>query len=291
MACAPAHAGSQTAGASSPPSHILGEEEVRTIIVLGFPVDVKVRELQNLLRWWPGYESSQINFKGDQPMGFALFSTTASAMAARNALQNLIFDAKSQSVLRAEMAKKNLFVKRGVSDLPSYDGIKPNGRGESVLMFPPYALPPATPTTLMAMHCLPWPPPSYPPPNCLFDPYLQAQSSYTSSMTSMATSPSGYAPVQNTKDNPPCNTLFIGNLGESTNEAEIRGLFENQPSFRQMKILRQHNGPICFVEFAVSASTCALTSNQHVSHRSDVALVLPVTPQSTLPAPSLAFKS
>ena len=32
-------------------------------------------------------------------------------------------------------------------------------------------------------------------------------------------------PLQNTKDNPPCNTLFIGNLGENINEEELRGLF------------------------------------------------------------------
>jgi hypothetical protein len=37
--------------------------------------------------------------------------------------------------------------------------------------------------------------------------------------------PRGYAPISNTKDNPPCNTLFIGNLGDSVNEAEMRGLF------------------------------------------------------------------
>lgn len=37
--------------------------------------------------------------------------------------------------------------------------------------------------------------------------------------------PRGYAPISNTKDNPPCNTLFIGNLGDGVNEAEIRGLF------------------------------------------------------------------
>lgn len=30
--------------------------------------------------------------------------------------------------------------------------------------------------------------------------------------------------IQNTKDNPPCNTLFIGNLGENVNEEELRGL-------------------------------------------------------------------
>lgn len=27
------------------------------------------------------------------------------------------------------------------------------------------------------------------------------------------------------QDNPPCNTLFIGNLGDSVSEAELRGLF------------------------------------------------------------------
>lgn len=37
--------------------------------------------------------------------------------------------------------------------------------------------------------------------------------------------PRGYAPITNTKDNPPCNTLFIGNLGDSVSEAEMRGLF------------------------------------------------------------------
>jgi hypothetical protein len=34
--------------------------------------------------------------------------------------------------------------------------------------------------------------------------------------------------IQNTKDNPPCNTLFIGNLGEAVNETELRGLFSGQ---------------------------------------------------------------
>ncbi|MCO5581210.1 hypothetical protein L7F22_035088 [Adiantum nelumboides] len=90
-------------------------DQVRTIFVLGFPPDVKERELQNLLRWWPGYEASQMNFKGEQPMGFALFSSAVMALSARDALQNLVFDPDTNSVLRAEMAKKNLYVKRGKS--------------------------------------------------------------------------------------------------------------------------------------------------------------------------------
>ncbi|KAM7275333.1 hypothetical protein ACFE04_017199 [Oxalis oulophora] len=88
-------------------------DEVRTIFITGLPDDVKERELQNLLRWLPGYEASQVNFKGEKPMGFALFSSGQCAIAAREALQELIFDADSKSVLHTEMAKKNLFVKRG----------------------------------------------------------------------------------------------------------------------------------------------------------------------------------
>ncbi|MBA0695260.1 hypothetical protein Gotri_003211 [Gossypium trilobum] len=61
--------------------------------------------------------------------------------------------------------------------------------------------------------------------------------------------PSSYVPVQNTKDNPPCNTLFIGNLGENINEEELRGLFSAQPGFKQMKILRQERHTVCFIEF------------------------------------------
>ncbi|WJX42686.1 hypothetical protein P8452_29889 [Trifolium repens] len=55
----------------------------------------------------------------------------------------------------------------------------------------------------------------------------------------------------NTKDNPPCNTLFIGNLGENLNEDEVRGLFSVQPGFKQMKIIRQERHTVCFIEFEV----------------------------------------
>jgi hypothetical protein len=41
--------------------------------------------------------------------------------------------------------------------------------------------------------------------------------------------PVGYAPVSNTRDNPPCNTLFIGNLGDAVQEADLHVLFGGQP--------------------------------------------------------------
>ncbi|GAQ87880.1 hypothetical protein KFL_003850010 [Klebsormidium nitens] len=91
------------------------QDEIRTIFVLGFPRDMKERELHNLLRWWPGYVACQLTQgSGDQQaMGFALFETAAMATAAKDALQNLVFDGETNSVLRAEMAKKNLYVRKG----------------------------------------------------------------------------------------------------------------------------------------------------------------------------------
>ena len=57
---------------------------------------MKERELQNLLRWLPGYEASQVNYKGEKAMGFALFSCAQHAIAAKDALQvnslRMLFD-------------------------------------------------------------------------------------------------------------------------------------------------------------------------------------------------------
>ncbi|XVF74966.1 hypothetical protein PTKIN_Ptkin13bG0151600 [Pterospermum kingtungense] len=201
------------------PSH----DEVRTIFITGLPEDVKERELQNLLRWLPGYEASQVNYKGEKPMGFALFSNAQLAIAAKDALQEMVFDAESKSVLHIEMAKKNLFVKRGiVADSNAYDQSKRLRTGgdysHSAYTTPSPFHPPPAPVWGPHGYMAPTPPP--------YDPY----GGYPVPPVPMPTpapvpAPSSYVPVQNTKDNPPCNTLFIGNLGENINEEELRGLF------------------------------------------------------------------
>lgn len=218
-------------------------DEVRTIFISGLPVDVKERELQNLLRWLPGFEASQINYKGEQPMGFALFSTGQLAMAARDALQDMVFDAEAKSVLHTEMAKKNLFVKRGVSaDSGSFDQSKRMRTG-----------------TDHAHTGYPSPAPFHPVPAPVWGPqgYMAPPAPYAAYPVQQVPLPApapvpahtGYAPVQNAKDNPPCNTLFIGNLGENVIEEELRGLFSTQPGYKQMKILRHERNTVCFIEF------------------------------------------
>ncbi|THG05349.1 hypothetical protein TEA_002644 [Camellia sinensis var. sinensis] len=55
--------------------------------------------------------NDEVNCKGEHPMGFALFTTPPFAIAAKDGLQEMVFDEESKSILHTEMAKKNLFVK------------------------------------------------------------------------------------------------------------------------------------------------------------------------------------
>uniref|UniRef100_A0A2N9FH15 RRM domain-containing protein n=1 Tax=Fagus sylvatica TaxID=28930 RepID=A0A2N9FH15_FAGSY len=146
-------------------------DEVRTIFITGLPEDVKERELQNLLRWLPGYEASQVNFKGEKPMGFALFSAAHLALAAKDALQDMVFDAESKSVLHTEMAKKNLFVKRGiVADSSPYDQskrLRTGGDYTHTGYTSPSPFHPPPPPHVWGPHGYMAPPPPPPP----YDPY------------------------------------------------------------------------------------------------------------------------
>ncbi|KAM3379958.1 RNA-binding protein with multiple splicing 2 [Capsicum galapagoense] len=237
--------------AAPPHHHPMPIDEVRTIFISGLPQDVKERELVNLLRWLPGYEASQLNFKGEVPMGFALFSNHQCAIGAKDAIQGLVFDTEGKCVLHTEMAKKNLFVKRGiVADSNAHDPSKRMRTGgdythtgySSPSPFHPPPAPVWAPHGLCLRYITQGPPP--------YNPY----GGYPVAHMPMPTpapvpAPSSYAPVQNTKDNPPCNTLFIGNLGENINEEELRGLISGQPGFKQMKVLRQERHTVCFIEF------------------------------------------
>ncbi|CAM8898740.1 unnamed protein product [Rhodiola kirilowii] len=236
---------------SHPPPYLSDNpnDEIRTVFITGLPEDVKERELQNLLRWFPGYEASQVNAKGEHPLGFALFSTPHYALSARDTLQDLIFDAEAKAVLHTEMAKKNLFVKRGiVADTNSYDQSKRLRTGGDYT-HAGYSSP-------SPFHAPPAPPPVWGPHGYMaqapqqYDPYGgYSMAPVPMSAPAPIPAPSSYVPIQNVKDNPPCNTLFIGNLGENINEEELRGLISGQPGFKQMKVLRQERHTVCFIEF------------------------------------------
>ena len=71
-------------------------------------------------------------------------------------------------------------------------------------------------------------------------------------------------PANPADQNPPCNTLYVGNLPPDATEQELRQLFANQQGFRRLSFRNKNSngnghGPMCFVEFDdVSFATVAL---------------------------------
>ncbi|KAG8158115.1 hypothetical protein KVR01_011876 [Diaporthe batatas] len=59
--------------------------------------------------------------------------------------------------------------------------------------------------------------------------------------------------------NPPCNTLYVGNLPMDSNEDELKNIFSRQRGYKRLCFRLKANGPMCFVEFDdISSATRAL---------------------------------
>lgn len=71
-------------------------------------------------------------------------------------------------------------------------------------------------------------------------------------------------PANPADQNPPCNTLYVGNLPPDATEQELRQLFGSQKGFKRLSFRNKNNnnsghGPMCFVEFEdVAHATRAL---------------------------------
>lgn len=158
----------------------------------GFPNDMKERELFNMVRFTPGFQDCQLSWKNNQAQGFALYDSSHNAHGAVQMIAHVQFD--ENSVLRAEVARKNMFIKN--------DGTGPSSKRTRYASG--YNAPPA------------------------------ASWSVTTAGTANVApvQPQGFQPVANLNDNPPCNTLFVGNLADTVSEPELQGLFGTQPGFK-----------------------------------------------------------
>lgn len=56
-------------------------------------------------------------------------------------------------------------------------------------------------------------------------------------------------PANPADQNPPCNTLYVGNLPPDTQEEELKELFSTRAGYRRLCFRAKSNGPMCFVEF------------------------------------------
>ncbi|KAJ3365372.1 hypothetical protein GGF31_008557 [Allomyces arbusculus] len=111
-----------------PPPHTAAQEDITTIFVVGFPPDMHEREFQNMFIFSPGFEAATLKIPTRDEMegaggahkkqiiGFAKFRTRLQALEARDILSGRKVDADRGSVLKAEMARKNLIAKRGLAN-------------------------------------------------------------------------------------------------------------------------------------------------------------------------------
>ncbi|KUI73154.1 Cell wall integrity protein scw1 [Cytospora mali] len=66
-------------------------------------------------------------------------------------------------------------------------------------------------------------------------------------------------PANPADQNPPCNTLYVGNLPLGTSEDELKAIFSRQRGYKRLCFRAKSNGPMCFVEFEdISFATKAL---------------------------------
>lgn len=58
-----------------------------------------------------------------------------------------------------------------------------------------------------------------------------------------------YPPINPADQNPPCNTLYVGNLPIETSEDELKTIFSRARGYKRLCFRTKQNGPMCFVEF------------------------------------------
>jgi hypothetical protein len=58
-----------------------------------------------------------------------------------------------------------------------------------------------------------------------------------------------YPPINPADQNPPCNTLYVGNLPMDTSEDELKSIFMKARGYKRLCFRIKSNGPMCFVEF------------------------------------------
>ncbi|KAK6128694.1 hypothetical protein DH2020_037544 [Rehmannia glutinosa] len=250
------------------------QDQLRTLFVAGLPEDVKPREIYNLFRECPGYQSSNLRpptSSNNQPFAFATFADQQSAVMALHALNGMVFDLEKGSTLYIDLAKSNSRSKRlraddgsqgsekrlkgyaafSRSDDPGVGSIHTPGMGNSAYNTIGY---PSTQSfrnvdggsmsgasssrvARSAWHVL-----------------LSKLTWWSYLAHTRAWS------VQYLKTGTPCPTIFVANLGPTSSEEELMQVFSRCRGFLKLKMQSTYGAPVAFVDFQDTAcSTEALS--------------------------------
>ncbi|XP_052197456.1 RNA-binding protein L [Diospyros lotus] len=232
-------------------------DHVRTLFVAGLPEDVKPREIYNLFREFPGYESSHLRTatSSSQPFAFAVFMDQQSAVTALQALNGMVFDLEKGSTLYIDLAKSNSRSKRSRID----DG-KPGSekRIRESATFARGGSDTGVGSILM-------PGIGNSAYNTIGYPSTQSYANFEGRALNEATTAkmnNSSAPHMS-QNVTPCPTLFVASLGPTCSEEELIQVFSSCPGFLKLKMQSTYGAPVAFVDFRDTAcSTEALSRLQ-----------------------------
>ncbi|EOA26399.1 hypothetical protein CARUB_v10023763mg [Capsella rubella] len=227
------------------PTHasIGARDEVRTLFVAGLPEDVKPREIYNLFREFPGYETSHLRSSdGAKPFAFAVFSDLQSAVAVMHALNGMVFDLENHSTLHIDLAKSNPKSKRTRTDDGWQSLKKPKSwRTTTESGFGSFHTPGMSSSAYNTIG------------------YSHTQSQGIANVVRRAPTTG----KSNTNVADPCPTLFLANMGPNCTEAELVQVFSRCRGFLKLKIQGTYGTPVAFVDFQdISCSSEALHTLQ-----------------------------
>lgn len=218
-------------------------DEVRTLFVAGLPPDVKSREIYNLFREFPGYESSHLRTSSSttQPFAFAVFLDQQSAVGAMHALNGLVFDLEKNSTLHIDLAKSNSRSKRSRTD---------DGRSGSEKRIKGYSAFPGgnSDSGVDSMYMPGMGNSAY---NTIGYPSTQSHGSFDGGAVNYSTAAKHNTPRNVT----PCPTLFVASLGPTASEQELVQVFSRCPGYLKLKMQKMHGSPVAFVDFQDTASS------------------------------------
>ncbi|KAL7609800.1 uncharacterized protein LOC111911608 [Lactuca sativa] len=222
------------------------QDEVRTLFIAGLPEDVKPREIYNLFREFPGYESCHLRSPSatqTQPFGFAVFMDQPSALAALHTLNGMVFDLEKGSTLHIDLAKSNSRSKRSRDDDRHGSDKRAKGSSSFSRGF------------------------SDPGVGSIHMPGLSNSAYNTIGYPSAQSHGSFEARTENTSrlrnsSAPPCPTIFVANLGQGCTEQELNQVFSRCRGFLKLKMQSTYGTPVAFVDFDDTA--CSSEALNHL---------------------------
>ncbi|XP_061374624.1 uncharacterized protein LOC133316850 [Gastrolobium bilobum] len=207
---------------------------INTLFVSGLPDDVKAREIHNLFRRRPGFDSCQLKYTGraNQVVAFATFFNHQSAMAALHSLNGVKFDPQSGSVLHIELARSNSRRKRKPGG-GAYVVIDKRSKGEADVQESSSDDGDSDPDE----------------PSESGDNHGDLATTKSGETTFGSDNAVPVEQYEKRGNGGPCSTVFIANLGPNCTEDELKQAFSVYTGFNMVKMRSRGGMPVAFADF------------------------------------------